>query len=220
MTEAILFDCDGVIINSMPVHAEAWVKLFARYGISIKPIDVYLEEGRDIIDFCQLILNRNGHAEKLSAHKLAHEKENAVIAEKKIAVFPEISEVLGDVKSSPAKLGMVTGSNLRLVRSAIPHPTLDFFDLIVAADDVKRSKPAPDPYLCAAKRLHVHPENCLVVENAPMGIQSAKAAGMQVIGITTTLSRQHLLHADCVVENFQELRKSLKSKLRVLEPQT
>ncbi|MFQ5629724.1 MAG: HAD family hydrolase, partial [bacterium] len=173
--------------------------------------------GRNIIEFCQLILERNGHAQSLSAYKLAHEKENTVIAEKKIAVFPAISDVLTELRNSTTKLGMVTGSNLKLIQSVISQAIQNLFDVIITADDVTNGKPAPEPYLCAAKKLQIPSENCLVVENAPMGIQSAKAAGMQVIGITTTLSRQHLQHADFVVENFQELRKTLKSKLRVLE---
>jgi beta-phosphoglucomutase len=216
LIEAVFFDCDGVIIDSMPVHADAWVGLFGRYGIAITPEDVYLEEGRNIIDFCQLILNRNGHAGKLSAHELAHEKEELVISEKKITVFPEIPNVLAEVRAGNVKLGMVTGSNLKLIESVIPQAIFDLFDVVVTADDVQNGKPAPDPYLCAAKKLRVHPESCLVVENAPMGIQAAKAAGMQAIGITTTLSRRHLSQADEVVENFQELREALKSKLRIV----
>lgn len=216
MIEAVLFDCDGVIVDSMPIHAVAWVNLFARYGISITPEDVYLEEGRNIIDFCQLILNRNGHAEKLSAHELAHEKEDLVIAEMKIAVFPEVPDVLAEIRTASTKVGMVTGSNLKLIKSVIPNAIFDLFDVVVTAEDVQNSKPAPDPFLCAAKKLGVHPESCLVIENAPLGIQASKAAGMQVIGITTTLLRRHLSQADEVVENFQELRDALKSKLRIL----
>jgi beta-phosphoglucomutase len=214
--EAVLFDCDGVIINSMPVHAEAWCRLFASYGISIQPVDIYLEEGRGIIDVAQIILNRNGHAAKgLTAQQLAHEKEQMVLKEKKISIFPEIPAVLEELQANNAKTGVVTGSNLRLVKSVIPESILKIFAAIITADDVRNGKPAPDPYLCAAKHLRVHPENCLVVENAPLGIQAAKNAGMQVIAIATTLSPSHLQEADLVVESFEELRLALKSKLRI-----
>ena len=213
MSKAVLFDCDGVVIDSMPVHAAAWVALFQRYGIEIEPVDVYLEEGRSIVDFCQRILNRNGYGDlKLSAFDLSHEKERSVIAQKKIKLFPDIPVILQEIQQSGRQLGMVTGSNQMLIQHVIPQSVRKQFDVIVTADDVQHGKPAPDPYLCAAEKLALDPSDCQVVENAPMGIRAAKAAGMQVVAITTTLDAGHLQQADSVVENFQELRNILKSK--------
>lgn len=216
MIRAVLFDCDGVVINSMPLHAAAWCDLFARYGMRIEPIDVYLEEGRDIVDFAGLILRRNGHQlQGLTPEQLAKEKEDFILAEGKIRIFPEIEHVLNEVKAHDRALGMVTGSNQRLVRNVIPAHVLRQFDVIVTADDVDRGKPAPDPYLRAAEKLAMSPADCLVVENAPLGIQAAKAAGMPVIGLTTTLPAKHLRQADWIAGSFKELRELLRSKLLV-----
>ena len=148
----------------------------------------------------------------MSAFDLSHEKERSVIAQKKIKLFPDIPVILQEIQQSGRQLGMVTGSNQMLIQHVIPQSVRKQFDVIVTADDVQHGKPAPDPYLCAAEKLALDPSDCLVVENAPMGIRAAKAAGMQVVAITTTLDAGHLQQADSVVENFQELRNILKSK--------
>jgi beta-phosphoglucomutase len=86
-----------------------------------------------------------------------------------------------------------------------------WFDCIVAAEDVERGKPDPEPYLRAIQKLHVAPSEALVVENAPRGIRAGKSAGCGVVAITSTLSPYHLREADAIVHDFMELRRRLPS---------
>ena len=87
---------------------------------------------------------------------------------------------------------------------------IEYFQAIVTSDDVTETKPSPQPYLIAAAQIDENSTDCVVIENAPLGIRSGKSAGMKVIGITTTLNAHHLRDADVVVSDFKELLSALK----------
>jgi beta-phosphoglucomutase len=86
-----------------------------------------------------------------------------------------------------------------------------WFDCIITAEDVECGKPDPEPYLRAIQKLHVAPSECLIIENAPLGIRAGKSAGAAVVAITTTLAPYHLREADAIVHDFEELRRRLPS---------
>jgi beta-phosphoglucomutase-like phosphatase (HAD superfamily) len=104
---------------------------------------------------------------------------------------------------------MVTGSSRRSLESVLTQEQSRWFDVIITADDVVRGKPAPDPFLSAAQALHAAPETCLVVENAPFGIQAASAAGCFVVALGTTLTKADLSQANRIVRDHAELEMLL-----------
>lgn len=218
--QAVLFDCDGVVLDSMAKHAQAWCRALARHGAVLQPLDVYLHEGRTVSEVARLLIEQfSSVAGAVSAETLAAEKEQLFLQDGKISVFPEVPSLLARIRKSGARLGLVTGSGRRLVETVLPASVIRLFHTVVTADDVQKCKPDPEPYLCAARRLGLHPAQCLVVENAPLGIQAARAAGMQVVGLTTTLDRRLLHAADTVAESFAELDIVMRGKLRIAASQ-
>lgn len=108
-------------------------------------------------------------------------------------------------------MGMVTGSSRQSVERVLTGDLRKAFDVMITADEVKRPKPDPQPFLIAARSLGLEPAKCLVVENAPFGIRAAKAAGCGVVGICTTLPSDDLQEADWVVQDHGELEDLLKA---------
>ncbi len=218
MIRLICFDYDGVIVDSMSFHARAWQKIFAGYGIHIKEEDIYLQEGRPTRDVVRYLFEKHARPiDEKTATEIAREKEKRYISSHKATLFPEAVQLIHSLRQAPVALALVTGSPLRSVTAVLPDELLQAFDAVVTADDVEHGKPAPDPYLAAAERLRLAPEHGLVIENAPLGIRAARAAGMRVAAITTTLPEAALSEADWVVHDFQELRELLFQQMNLSE---
>ncbi len=214
MISAILWDYDGVIVDSMPYHAQAWKKMLADYGLEVEEEEIYEQEGRPTPDVVQVLFaRRNRPVTPEQALQIAREKERRYLSAKDAQPFPEAMALIGELRQRGVPMALVTGSPLRSVRAVLADDQLALFSTVVTADDVKNGKPAPDPYLKAAQKLQKDPRECLVVENAPLGIAAAQAAGMRVAAIATTLPPQRLRHADFVAENFAALREFLFEQL-------
>jgi len=127
-----------------------------------------------------------------------------------IEVYPQMFSIFPLLKSKGKKIGIVTGSFRYLVLELIPEKLMHYVDVVVSVDDVKEGKPNPAPYLKAVKQLQVKPEHAIVVENAPMGIKAAKAAGLFCIAISTTLSSEFLKEADVIMQDHNELAAYLQ----------
>ena len=112
------------------------------------------------------------------------------------------------------KLAIVTGGGRDRVQRLIDEYFRGVFDAVITSDDVQHTKPYPEPYLKAAEKLKVAPANCVVIENAPLGIRSAKRAGMHVIAIETTLDRQFLKEADQITKDMFQVRSALENLIR------
>ena len=137
------------------------------------------------------------------------------LAAKDAKTFPVVTETLQMLRKNGIKLALVTGSNLKTVTEVLKKIGVDgAFDVIVSGDDTPRGKPFPDPYLKGIVKLAVPPENSVVVENAPLGLTSAKAAGVSyVIGVTTTLPAEYLKSADDIMPSFADLEECLARRL-------
>jgi HAD superfamily hydrolase (TIGR01509 family) len=123
------------------------------------------------------------------------------------ACVPGIVPLLHDLRGRGYRLALVTGSARSVVHESLaPTGVAQFFEVIVAGDEVASGKPDPEPYRSAAARLGLPPAQCLAVENAPLGIRSAKAAGMGCIALETTLPAEQLSLADQVFPNVQSMR--------------
>ena len=103
-------------------------------------------------------------------------------------------------------MSLVTGSPLVEVKKILPRQIVSLFRVVVAGDQVKQGKPHPESYLKAARLFNLKPEQCLVVENAPLGIESAKRAGMFCVALTTSLPREYLTQADIIVGSLHDIR--------------
>jgi len=209
--KAILFDMDGVIVDTMPYHFISWFEVLKEYGVRVMPMTIFEMEGAKWDAVIKLAYTDSG--KKLpegASDKIRFEREAIFNRYFKRFIFDGISEFIKKVKAGGIKTAIVTGSSQREAKRFLPEEVYNFFDAVITGENVKRGKPYPDPYLTAAKNLRLKPAECLVIENAPYGIRSAKAAKMKCFAIATTLPKEKLKKADKVFANHRELYKYFK----------
>jgi beta-phosphoglucomutase family hydrolase len=178
----LVFDCDGTIADTMPLHYEAWVAALKEHSVEFSEALFYELAGMPTADIVALLNERHGHDMPVQA--TADYKES--IYQRLIPRVVPIEPVVVLVKEFAGKLPMAvaTGGTQAICRKTLSSlGLLDYFQHIVTADDVKRGKPAPDIFLESARRLGVPPESCYAFEDGDLGIQSARDAGMTVIDI-------------------------------------
>jgi HAD superfamily hydrolase (TIGR01549 family) len=187
--DAVIFDCDGTLVDSMPAHFEAWCEALALYGAGgVFKEDVFLAMGgrptRDIV----VDLN-DEYDLHLDPAAVAFAKREAFL--KRLDTVTLIDEVAAFAQSIRGKVPMAIasgGSRMVVEKTLRVVGVSDWFDEVVTADDVTEGKPAPDIFIKAAHLLGVSPAKCLVLEDAPAGILAAQRAGMQVIAIPSPLA--------------------------------
>jgi HAD superfamily hydrolase (TIGR01509 family) len=209
--KAVIFDMDGVLVDSMPYHAEAWKQALATVGINIDRKTIYEIEGSNHRQLVEIMFRRSGRipAED-DIHELIRKKIEIFDKIEHVKPFNGIQEILAALKNR-YKLAVVSGSSRKTVDSLLNRYFPDTFDVIIGGDDAGESKPSPVPYLKAVEKLGIPGKNCLVIENAPLGIRSAKSAGLRCIAVPTYVDMEMLKEADLIVENHDELARYLSS---------
>jgi HAD superfamily hydrolase (TIGR01509 family) len=188
--KAYLFDCDGTIVDSMPLHYVAWTKALAEYGcIDFTEDFFYSLGGYPIPAVVEMINQRDGISIPIPEFMVRYD-------EIYFSLLPELKavpEVLAEIRRTHGNIpfAVVSGSiRESVVKSLTAVGILDLFDTLVCAGDYEHGKPAPDPFLMGAARLGVEPKDCLVFEDAEAGIQSARAAGMTSVRILQPWERK------------------------------
>ncbi len=180
---AYLFDMDGTIADSMPLHYIAWKQALAEYGCPLFPEDVFYSWGGMPVREIVATLNRR-HGLTMPVEELAHRKEGLYY--ELLPRLTAVPEVLEQIEEAHKRIpfAVVSGSTRESVTKSLDVLGLsDKFDVLVCAGDYKYAKPDPEPFLLAAQKLNVPPASCLVFEDTAMGIQAATAAGMQSVRI-------------------------------------
>jgi len=209
-TRAVIFDMDGVITNTMPDHFRAWKIVLREIGVNVMYYDVYSREGQR---------GKNSVKEITAAHgiRLSPRQLQAIQARKE-ELFKKIVKirfVLGarnfirGLDRQGLTLALVTGTARHEMLKILPENLRRHFKIIITGSDVKIGKPHPEPYLLALKKLKLKPEDAVVVENAPFGIASAKAAGIRCLAIETSLPRRYLKKADYIFMDIRALSKNV-----------
>ncbi len=216
MIKAALFDMDGVLFDSMPSHAQAWHDVMTSYGINCAPEEFYMHEGRTGFSTINIMFNQ-------SFGRDATKEEQMEIYEKKCARFSELEssnpmpgalEVLQKVKEHEILSLIITGSGQFSLFDKLDASFPGFFkkELMVTAYDVKFGKPHPEPYLMGLDKAGVKASEAIVIENAPLGVESGKAAGIYTIAVNTgPLADDVLLKAgaDCIYSSMLKLAKDI-----------
>lgn len=207
MAKAVFFDFDGVIAETISYHLSAWNIVLERdYGFSLNPMAVKLNEGRPGLEIAQAIFEEAGRPYTAELLHDVISKKNVVFRDThQSSVYPENIQLINDAKERGLQVGLVTGTKRENLGVIVPDDLLVQFDIIITDGDTTRGKPAPDPYLAAAEKVAVHPADCIVIENAPAGIEAAKSAGMFCIALKTTLPGELLNQADVIFKNHAEL---------------
>ncbi len=207
---AVLFDLDGVLIDSINSHIRAWQQVFSDYGVSLDALEIRLREGEkaevSLDYYCMKY-----HLDLTVEQKLdLIDRKRAIFAPlSPKALIPEASTLLGKLKNQGWKIALVTGSAAENLKQIMTREEYACFDVFVTSADYQRPKPHPQCYAMALEKLGLTPKNCMVVENAPFGIAAAKAAGLKVIAITSTLPEEYLKAADWIVNDFGGVERLL-----------
>lgn len=212
---AVVFDWDGVLVDSGRNYYRAYEMVFEELGITTTAREIYLREGQPTPQLiASLCAERGITISDAKVKELAQRRREYDVALGQRTYFPGIWDLVSRLRSAGCKLAMVTGSSQKSVDVILLPHQRRYFDAVVTADDVTRPKPDPQPFLLAAQIMGVEPLRCAVVENAPYGVRAARAAGCRVIGICTTLPAEDLCEADCIVQNHRELESLFSSRLQ------
>ena len=199
--KAFIFDMDGVLIESSKEHVEAWKFAVQKFGYSFDTDfrDVYGKRGRDIV---REIVPGLDEKELRGIEDLAEKRFREIY---RVRQFDSVLSFIGHVKEQGKRIALVTSAPKENVDIVLSSLRLDF-DVMVSADDVKEGKPDPEPYNSAIDKLGERKEDCVIFEDSFAGIESAKRAGVEVIGVASTSKREDLEKLGIrVINSFEEL---------------
>lgn len=205
MIKGVIFDLDGVIIQG-DCDFGAWFKLFADFGIKLTK-ETCKEfsgmKGAEIVKkYCGV------KDEKLTDKADIKKEKYFLVCAKKGGIFvtKEIEEFLKQLKNAGYKIAIATAARKIKTEGILKFFKLEsYFDVIVSSEDYTKGKPNPEPFLLAAKRLKLEPEECAVIEDAVNGIQAANAGNITSIAITTTRTKEQFGEANKIIDSFQNL---------------
>lgn len=201
MAEAVIFDLDGVIVNSEPIHLLATQRSLALIGRSLTEEEYY----RRYVAFTdrELFLALLGEGDP-DIDRLVREKQRVyrVLAQEGVKAYPETVTFIRKAWGT-FPLALTTGSTREEAEGTLRALGLrDAFRVVVSCEDYRRGKPDPEPYLLTARLLQLPPRLCLVIEDTIEGVRAAKAAEMSCLALTTTHPREELSEADLVLDSL------------------
>lgn len=208
--EAVIFDMDGTMINNMAYHKKAWREFFNRHDFSFSDEEFKQKiSGKKNNQIFTEVFNKPLSLEEIQ--KFTEEKESIY----RQLYAPEIKEIQG----LSSILQILKNKNLPLaIATTAPEKNRIFglkalgldgvFEVILGDEHVSKGKPDPEIYLETAKKLNVRPENCLVFEDTPFGVESGKSAGMTVVGLLSTHTKEELEKADYLINDYSEINFS------------
>ncbi len=204
--QAVIFDMDGVLVDTEPRHFAALNAVLASEGYRLAPEDNRLFLGLTLERTWDLVIERFGLT---GSRRDYHDRyDRAVLAEleQPLDPAPGVRQLLAATRAAGLALALASSSRRAWVTATLRSLGLaDCFPVIVAGDEVTAGKPDPEIFLTAARRLGIPPEHCLVIEDSPAGIEAARRAGMPVVAVRTSLTEGLDLPADRVVDDLTEL---------------
>jgi len=214
--KGVFFDMDGVIYDSMGSHADAWCKAFRSFGIDFSPVMVYQNEGRTAQSTINLVYQQNEKrdATTFEIERIYSKKTELIDVLPDILAFESAKELMEVLKKRGIEIWVVTGSSQDTFLESLLR---DFEGLvtvehIISGNDVQQCKPHPEPYLTALQKSGFQANEVVVIENAPLGIESAKAAGIFTVAVNTGILDDSVLWnsgADMVIQDLKELKSGI-----------
>lgn len=198
---AILFDLDGTLVDSASRVQRLWLEWGKKHSIDPQYL-IEVMHGRLAEETIRLV----------APHLSAKEEYRALEVEEitdmvGVQPYASASELVNQL--SPKQWAVVTSGTFRVASARLKHVGLSIPQVFITAGDVKSGKPAPDGYLLASRRLGLDPSDCVVVEDAPAGIQAGKSAGMRVIAVASTLPPAALSQADVIIQHLDEIKLNI-----------
>lgn len=207
MSAAVIFDMDGVLLDSEPLHYEAVRQILAEQGVEFPIEDYYRYLGTTLNstwdDLCArypITMSYEQFAARYSADVLAEYRAGAPL-------IPGARELVEQLREAGVPIAVASSSHREWVEAALSGAGLrSCFDQTTAGDEVSEGKPSPEIYLKAAEKLGVDPARCIAIEDAPAGVASARAAGMRVALVRTELTNDLDLSSDWEIEDLTEFK--------------
>ncbi len=206
MIEGVIFDMDGVLIDSHPVHRDAWKKFLATLGRTITDEELnFILEGRRREEILRHFLGDSLPEAKIAQY--GHKKD--LIFQQKfgdVSLVRGVSEFLAALQAAGLRRGIATSASTARTHGTLQRLNLhEKFSVVVTGDDVEAGKPDPAVYKLASQRMNVPPDRLLAFEDAPCGVQAAVAAGMRCVGVSTNGRAEALRHsgAEFVIPDFR-----------------
>lgn len=208
--KAILFDHDGTLVNSERIHFELWDEVLARYGADLSEVQ-YRDYYAGVPTAANAVDMVSRFAINVDPAVLAEAKNLATrdfLLKNAFPLMPGVRQALSHFHNSGWRLAVVTGAGGDEVQATLrQHSLRAFFETVVAGDDVKNNKPAPDCYFLAVKRLALLPSECIAIEDTEHGVNAAIAAGVACLAVPTDMSKHHNFSKATAV--FKELAETL-----------
>lgn len=209
MIKAILFDMDGVIIDSNHIHYETWSEVFKKYSIKIDKKEFGMHLGESAYHFTEHFV-KSAKIKETTKNVLKLILEQSKKDRHKVLLKEGVKETLPKIKRR-FKIALATGANREWADYIVKKYSLDF-DFIIGGDEVNRAKPSPEIFLRCAMKLGALEHECVVIEDAIFGMQAAKRAGMRVIAIPDAFTKyQDHSIADISLKTISELPAILDS---------
>jgi HAD superfamily hydrolase (TIGR01509 family) len=210
--KGVFFDMDGVLYDSMGAHADAWSLAFHFFGFDFSPEMVYRNEGRTAQSTINLVFQqeKNRDATEQEIEQIYFKKTEIIADFPDAVAFDGALALMKELSEKSVSIWVVTGSSQDKFLNALLEDFSGYVDKsrIITGQDVQHGKPHPEPYLMALKRSGLASHEVVVIENAPLGIQSAKGAGIFTIAVNTGILDDQVLWdsgADRVYKNMLEL---------------
>ena len=205
--KAVLFDMDGVVIDNLPYHVDAWLLYCERHGIHLTREIFYKDlNGLNSKDTFEWLLKRKISQEEINEFEEEKELIYRGFYKPFLAPAPGLMDFLTLLKAYGIKaaLGTSAGSgNIDFILDGLGIRS--HFDAVIGGAEVKKGKPDPEIYVRAAGMINVSPENCWVIEDSLQGVEAGLSAGMKVVGITTSHTSEELSHTHMTSPNFVDL---------------
>jgi HAD superfamily hydrolase (TIGR01509 family) len=204
---AVIFDMDGVLVDSEPLINEAAIAMFKEEGLIVQPDDFLPFVGAGEDRYIGGVAEHYGFPLEVAAAKKRTYEIYLDLVPSLLEAFPGVLDLIQDCRKSGLLLAVASSADLIKVRANLEKIGLpiQFWDTVVTGEAVLNKKPAPDIFLTAAQRLGVHPAECVVVEDAVNGLQAAKGAGMRCVMVATTFPSDQLVGADVVRYNIPDV---------------
>lgn len=216
---AVIFDVDGVLADTGPIHYQSWVKMANEIGKTFTKSFFEATFGKQSVPITRELVGINEDQNLVEKWAQQKEKYYREIVKDKIRPLPGVINLIKNLKSVNFKLAVGSSGPLDNVKLLLSSLKIDlFFDAIITAEDIQNGKPSPDVFLLAAQIINVKPQNCLVIEDAPVGVEAANKANMKCIALTTTHDSDVLRRADIIVKDLSYV--SVKSIIDLLNPKT
>jgi len=199
---------DGVVVDGMPYHIKSWKKALSTIDMAVSDLEIYLMEGMTGRETMEIFI-------KKSNRSISNETAERVIKLKRkifndiftVTLIKGIKDFLLKLKERQYNLALVTGTRLEVVKKVLKMGLDNVFEVIVTGEMVDKGKPDPEPYLKAVDKLNAKKEDCIVIENAPAGITSAKSAGLTCFAVQTSLPEEYLMKADRIFQDIEDVSK-------------